>query len=43
MTSICGIIAERRELLVMKDTTEESLDESASGILSSLRKFFGFR
>ena len=43
MTSICSIIAERRELLVLTDTTEESLDESASGVLSSLRKFFGFR
>jgi len=44
MTSICSIIAERRELLVLsKDSQEESLDETASGVLSSLRKFFGFR
>src|SRR5204862_8288159 len=43
MTSICSIIGERRELLVLKDTQEESFDESAAGVLSSLRKFFGFR
>jgi CRP-like cAMP-binding protein len=43
MTAICGIIEERRELLVQTDISEESLDESASGVLSSLRKFFGFR
>ena len=43
MTAICTIIEERRELLVHKDSEEEILDESASGVLSSLRKFFGFR
>jgi len=43
MTSICGIIEERRELLVETNSEEENLDESASGVLSSLRKFFGFR
>jgi hypothetical protein len=41
MTAICSIIEERRELLFSKDIAEDSLDESASGVLSSLRKFFG--
>jgi small-conductance mechanosensitive channel len=43
MKAICDIIEERRELLVQTTAAEESMDESASGVLSSLRKFFGMR
>jgi small-conductance mechanosensitive channel len=43
MKAICDIIEERRALLVQKAEEEEDLDESASGVLSSLRKFFGIR
>ena len=44
MKAICDIIEERRALLVQRDAEEEeSLQEDGSGVLSSLRKFFGFR
>ncbi len=43
MKAICDIIEERRALLFQKDDPEENASDSASGVLSSLRKFFGFR
>ena len=41
MTAICDIIEERRTLLVQKAAEEENLKDSKTGVLSSLRKFFG--
>ena len=44
MTAISEIIEERRSLLVQRDAEEEEqLQENGSGVLSSLRKFFGIR
>ena len=44
MKAICDIIEERRALLIQRDAAEEDkLQENGSGVLSSLRKFFGFR
>jgi small-conductance mechanosensitive channel len=44
MKAICDIIEERRLLLVQKEAEEEEkLKEAGSGVLSSLRKFFGMR
>jgi len=43
MQAICDIIEERRELLVTQDEEDESIDAKDSGVLSSLRRFFGFR
>ena len=43
MKAICDIIEERRLLLVHKDQQEEELAQQGPGVLSSLRKFFGFR
>ena len=43
MTSICQIIEERRELLVQTDSEEEVAKADGAGVLSSLRRFFGFR
>lgn len=44
MKAICDIIEERRALLVQQEAEEEEkLKEAGSGVLSSLRKFFGFR
>ena len=43
MKSICNIIEERRALLVEKDAEEEEATEQGSGVLTSLRKFFGIR
>lgn len=44
MKAICDIIEERRLLLVQKEKEEEEqLKEDGAGVLSSLRKFFGFR
>lgn len=42
MTSICQIIEERRVVLVEREITEDSEEVSASGVLTSLKKFFGF-
>ena len=42
MTAICEIIEERRTLLVSEQTEEDSSEIARSGVLSSLRKFFGF-
>ena len=43
MQAICDIIEERRELLVQQPDEDESEDAKESGVLSSLRRFFGFR
>ena len=43
MKSICDIIEERRALLVQKESDEEQSKESTTGVLSSLRKFFGMK
>jgi CRP-like cAMP-binding protein len=43
MQAICAIIEERRELLITQDEEDESIDAKDSGVLSSLRRFFGFR
>ena len=43
MKSICDIIEERRELLIQKEEEEELAMESTTGVLSSLKKFFGIR
>jgi len=44
MKAICNIIEERRALLVQGETEEEEkLNDDGSGVLSSLRRFFGFR
>ena len=43
MKSICDIIEERRTLLVLKESEEEVAKDDSSGVLSSLRRFFGFR
>ena len=44
MKAICDIIEERRALLVQKETEEEEKNKQAgTGVLSSLRKFFGVR
>ena len=43
MTSICAIIEERRTLLIQDEAQEEEEDRAESRVLSSLRKFFGFR
>jgi CRP-like cAMP-binding protein len=43
MTAICNIIEERRSLLLQKEDEEEELTDTATGVLSSLRKFFGFK
>jgi len=37
------IIEERRAVLVSKDDQEEALQEREAGVLTSIRKFFGFR
>ncbi|HXK39677.1 MAG TPA: mechanosensitive ion channel family protein, partial [Candidatus Paceibacterota bacterium] len=43
MQVICDIIEERREVLEQEDEVEESIKAQESGVLSSLRRFFGFR
>ena len=43
MKSICDLIEERRTLLVQKESEEEVEKDDTSGVLSSLRRFFGFR
>lgn len=44
MKGICDLIEERRALLVQKEAGEEDkLSEAGTGVLSSLRKFFGFK
>jgi small-conductance mechanosensitive channel/CRP-like cAMP-binding protein len=43
MQAICNLIEERRQLLVHKDQDEEEGLERAQGVLTSIRKFFGFR
>ncbi len=44
MKAICDIIEERRELLVQREAAEEETSgDDGSRVLSSLRKFFGFR
>jgi small-conductance mechanosensitive channel len=43
MTAICVIIEERRSLLVEQDVSEEEASDAGPGVLSSLKKFFGFR
>ena len=43
MKAICDIIEERRALLVQTEEQEEQSKDADSGVLSSLRKFFGFR
>jgi len=43
MKAICDIIEERRELLVSKAEEEENMKDPGTGVLSSIRKFFGFR
>ena len=43
MQAICNIIEERREVLVETEEHEESTEAAQSGVLSSLRRFFGFR
>src|SRR5688500_15099790 len=44
MKAICDIIEERRALLVQSETEEEEESRAGgSGVLSSLRRFFGFR
>ncbi|HVF30438.1 MAG TPA: mechanosensitive ion channel family protein [Pyrinomonadaceae bacterium] len=43
MKAISDIIEERRELLVETAEEEERIDEPTSGVLTSLRKFFGIR
>lgn len=42
MQAICEIIEERRTLLVRPETEEDASEESPSGVLVSLRRFFGF-
>lgn len=42
MIAICQIIEERRTLLVSEVTEEDSSEIAKSGVLTSLRKFFGF-
>jgi small-conductance mechanosensitive channel/uncharacterized protein YoxC len=41
MKAICDIVEERRALLIQKAAQVENVDETASGVLSSLKKFFG--
>lgn len=43
MKSICNIIEERRALLVQNESQEEQEEDASAGVLSSLKKFFGFR
>jgi CRP-like cAMP-binding protein len=43
MKSICDLIEERRALLVQAEEEEEQTMESSAGVLTSLKKFFGFR
>lgn len=44
MQAICDIIEERRTLLISKEgQSSEQLGEADGGVLSSIRKFFGFR
>lgn len=43
MKAICDIIEERRALLIENEEQEEKSKEADAGVLSSLRKFFGFR
>jgi CRP-like cAMP-binding protein len=43
MKSMRDIIEERRALLVQKDEQADTPDASGAGVLSSIRKFFGFR
>jgi small-conductance mechanosensitive channel/CRP-like cAMP-binding protein len=43
MKAICDIIEERRALLVQTEVAEEERSDDGAGVLSSLRKFFGFR
>jgi small-conductance mechanosensitive channel len=43
MKAICDIIEERRTLLISKEREEETLAAADGGVLTSLRKFFGFR
>ena len=42
MTAICQIIEERRVVLAETHVAEDAEEVSASGVLSSLKKFFGF-
>ena len=43
MKAICDIIEERRTLLILREEEDENLLEKDGGVLTSLRKFFGFR
>lgn len=43
MKSICNIIEERRTLLVQNESQEKQEEDASEGVLSSLKKFFGFR
>ncbi|HKP69274.1 MAG TPA: mechanosensitive ion channel family protein [Pyrinomonadaceae bacterium] len=42
MQAICAIIEERREVLVQQAEQEDDTVAAQSGVLSSLRRFFGF-
>jgi CRP-like cAMP-binding protein len=43
MRAISDIIEERRTLLIARDEQAEEPDAKEGGVLTSLRKFFGFR
>ncbi len=43
MKAICDIIEERRALLIQTEAEQEDGQKSDAGVLTSLRKFFGFR
>jgi hypothetical protein len=43
MKAICDLIEERRELLVQHEDQEVESADTATGVLSSLRRFFGMK
>jgi small-conductance mechanosensitive channel/CRP-like cAMP-binding protein len=43
MKAICDIIEDRRSVLVTREEQDEETDLAAAGVLSSLRRFFGFK